>query len=69
VIVPVTILFGVAAGVREGSLRDHFILIGANFISSLPEFATSVFLGSLFAVWLGSLPAASPMTTGGGWGC
>ena len=67
VIVPVAILFGVLAGVREGSLGDHLILIGANFISSLPEFATGVFLASIFAVWLGWLPGTSPMTTGGGW--
>src|SRR5215813_13846283 len=30
VIVPVAILFGIGAGIREGSLADHAILIGAN---------------------------------------
>jgi peptide/nickel transport system permease protein len=67
VIVPVAIVFGVAAGIREGSLGDHAILIGATIVSSLPEFATGVLLASLFAVWLGWLPGTSPMTTGGGW--
>jgi peptide/nickel transport system permease protein len=67
VIVPIAILFGIAAGIREGSLGDHAILIGANFISSLPEFATGVFLASIFAVWLGWLPGTSPMSTGGNW--
>jgi peptide/nickel transport system permease protein len=66
-IVPVAILFGVAAGIREGSLSDHMILVGANLVSSLPEFATGVFLASIFAVWLGWLPGTSPMSTGGNW--
>jgi peptide/nickel transport system permease protein len=67
VIVPIAILCGVLAGIREGSPRDHAILIGANFVSSLPEFATGVFLASIFAVWLGWLPGTSPMSSGGNW--
>jgi peptide/nickel transport system permease protein len=67
VIVPLAVLFGVLAGMREGSVEDHSILIVANFLSSLPEFATGVFLVSIFTVWLGWLPGTSPLSTGGNW--
>jgi peptide/nickel transport system permease protein len=67
VIVPLAVLFGVLAGMREGSVQDHSILIAANFLSSLPEFATGVFLACIFAVWLGWLPGTSPLSTGGNW--
>ena len=67
VIVPLAVLFGVLAGMREGSVQDHSILIAANFLSSLPEFATGVFLVSIFTVWLGWLPGTSPLSTGGNW--
>jgi len=67
VIVPLAVLFGVLAGMREGSVQDHSILIAANFLSSLPEFATGVFLASIFAVWLGWLPGTSPLSSGGNW--
>jgi peptide/nickel transport system permease protein len=67
VIVPLAILFGVLSGMREGSVQDQSILIAANFLSSLPEFATGVFLVSIFAVWLGWLPGTSPLSTGGNW--
>jgi peptide/nickel transport system permease protein len=67
VIVPLAVLFGVLAGMREGSFQDHSILIAANFLSSLPEFATGVFLACIFAVWLGWLPGTSPLSPGGNW--
>jgi peptide/nickel transport system permease protein len=67
VIVPLAVLFGVLAGMREGSAQDHSILIAANFLSSLPEFATGVFLVSILTVWLGWLPGTSPLSTGGNW--
>ncbi|HEV3493357.1 MAG TPA: ABC transporter permease [Reyranella sp.] len=67
VIVPLAVLFGVLAGMREGSVQDHSILIAANFLSSLPEFATGVFLVSIFTVWLGWLPGTSPLSSGGNW--
>jgi peptide/nickel transport system permease protein len=67
VIVPLAVLFGVVAGMREGSAQDHSILIAANFLSSLPEFATGVFLASIFTVWLGWLPGTSPLSSGGNW--
>jgi peptide/nickel transport system permease protein len=66
-IVPVAILFGVLAGMREGSVTDRFVLIGSNILSSIPEFAMGVFLASVFAVWLGWLPGTSPLDRGTGW--
>jgi peptide/nickel transport system permease protein len=67
VIVPLAIVFGAIAGMREGGVFDHVILVAANFLSSLPEFATGVFLASVFAVWLGWLPGTSPLSSDGHW--
>ena len=67
VIVPLAVLFGVLAGMREGSAQDHSILIAATFLASLPEFATGVFLACVFVVWLGWLPGTAPLSTGGDW--
>src|SRR5260370_28829666 len=64
VIVPLAVLFGALAGMREGSLQGHSILVAANFLSLLPEFATGVFLVRIFTVCLGWLPRTSPLSTG-----
>ncbi|MGE0714400.1 MAG: ABC transporter permease [Alphaproteobacteria bacterium] len=66
-VVPVAIVFGALAGMNEGSATDRAVLVGANLLSSVPEFAMGVFLASVFVVWLGWLPGISPLSTGGGW--
>ena len=67
VIVPVSILFGVLAGMRERSVTDRAINILSSIFASIPEFAMGVFLLAIFVVWLGLLPGTSPLTTSGGW--
>ena len=67
VIVPVSIMFGVLAGMRERSLADRTINIASSITASIPEFAMGVFLLAIFVVWLGILPGTSPLTTSGGW--
>lgn len=67
VIVPVSILLGLLAGMREGSALDRLISLGASFLAAIPEFAMGVILVSIFVVWLGWLPGTAPMTTSGGW--
>ncbi|MFI4982351.1 MAG: ABC transporter permease [Nevskiales bacterium] len=58
---------GIAAGVREGSLADRFISFTSVFSTSVPEFASAVFLSAVFVFWLGILPGASTMTSGFAW--
>lgn len=67
VIVPLSIFLGVAAGTREGSVLDRTISLGAIVTTSIPEFASGVFLASIFVIWLGLLPGTSTLDPTGGW--
>jgi peptide/nickel transport system permease protein len=67
IIVPMAFLFGIAAGVREGSLADRVVTFIAVGTTSVPEFASAVFLSAIFVFWLGVLPGASMMTSGFEW--
>ena len=66
-IVPLSMLLGVAAGMREGSLLDRTILLGSAVVASVPEFAIGVFLASVFVVTLGWLPGTATLQPGGSW--
>jgi peptide/nickel transport system permease protein len=66
-IVPLSMLLGVAAGMREGSALDRFILLFATMCASVPEFAMGVFLASIFVVSLGWLPGAATLQAGPNW--
>ena len=67
VIVPFSMLLGIAAGMREASRLDRAILIFSTVMASIPEFALGVFLASVFVVWLGWLPGTATLVAGGGW--
>jgi peptide/nickel transport system permease protein len=66
-IVPLAMLLGIAAGMREGSPLDRGIMLFSTVVASVPEFAMGVFLASIFVVFLGWLPGTSTLTTGGTW--
>ena len=66
-IVPLSMLLGLAAGMREGSRLDRAILMFSTVVASIPEFALGVFLASVFVVWLGWLPGTATLVAGGGW--
>src|SRR5881409_4533275 len=66
-IVPLSMLLGIAAGMREASTLDRAILIFSTVVASVPEFALGVFLASIFVVWLGWLPGTATLVAGGGW--
>ncbi len=61
IIVPASIILGVLAGTREGSVLDRSISLGAIVTTSVPEFASGVFLASIFVIWLGWLPGTSTL--------
>ncbi len=64
VIVPASIILGVAAGMREASKLDRSISLASIITTSIPEFASGVFLSSIFVIWLGLLPGTSPLERG-----
>lgn len=57
--IPLSILLGVLAGVREGSLLDNTVSISSLSVVALPEFVTGLILIQILAHWLGWLPATS----------
>jgi len=67
VIVPLSMLLGIAAGMRESSWLDRLILMFSTVTASIPEFAMGVLLASVFVVGLGWLPGAATLTSGGQW--
>jgi peptide/nickel transport system permease protein len=64
VIVPVGLMLGVLAGAREGSVVDRLVSIFAIVTTSIPEFASAVFLTAIFVFWLRWLPGVSTMADG-----
>jgi len=66
-IVPLSMVLGIAAGMRESSGLDRSILLFSTVVASVPEFALGVFLVSLFALGLGWLPGTATLVAGGGW--
>jgi peptide/nickel transport system permease protein len=66
-IVPLSLLLGILAGMREGSFVDRTVSVASIVFTSVPEFASGVILVAIFAVWLGWLPGTSPLDAGSGW--
>jgi ABC-type dipeptide/oligopeptide/nickel transport system permease component len=67
VMLPLSFSLGIVAGVREGSPADRIISFTSVVSTSVPEFASAVFLSAMFVFWLGVLPGASTMTSGFAW--
>jgi peptide/nickel transport system permease protein len=67
VMVPLSILFGITAGMREGSRLDRTISVASIVTTSVPEFASGVFLASIFVIGLGWLPGTATLDPGAGW--
>lgn len=58
-VMPLALLLGMIAGLKEGSFRDRILSIGGMMFSVTPEFATGIFLILIMAVWLGLVPGAT----------
>jgi peptide/nickel transport system permease protein len=65
--VPLSLLLGVLAGMREGGWQDRIFSVIAIFTTSVPEFASAVIWVAIFVFWLGWLPGTSSMTEGFSW--
>jgi peptide/nickel transport system permease protein len=64
IIAPLSLTLGVLAGMREGSILDRMISLVSVITTSIPEFASAVFLAGVFVFWLEWLPGASTMSGG-----
>ena len=64
VVVPLSLMLGVLAGMREGSRVDRTISVTSIITTSIPEFASVVLLSAIFVFWLKLLPGTSSMTDG-----
>ncbi|WP_119304506.1 ABC transporter permease [Dongia deserti] len=67
VMVPLSVLFGISAGMREGSKLDRTISVASIVTTSVPEFASGVFLASIFVIGLGWLPGTATLEAGARW--
>jgi peptide/nickel transport system permease protein len=66
IVVPLGILGGVAAALREGRLRDRVISIGGLSATAIPEFVWAVLVIMLFGLWLDVLPVTAQAPRGAG---
>ncbi|MEM1343305.1 MAG: ABC transporter permease [Pseudomonadota bacterium] len=64
IMVPLSIAAGVLAGMNEGGATDRIISTFSILTTSIPEFASAVFLSFVFVLSLGWFPATSTMTGG-----
>ncbi len=64
VMIPISLVLGVLAGMREGSKLDRAISVTSIATTSVPEFASAVFFSAIFVFWLKLLPGTSTMSDG-----
>lgn len=62
--IPLGLLVGVLAGMKEGSAQDRILSFVAVFTTSIPEIATAILLTVVLALGLGWLPAKAAMIQG-----
>jgi len=53
VMVPMSLLIGILAGMREGSFLDRSLSVGSITSTSAPEYVTGILFTIVFASWLG----------------
>lgn len=59
IVMPIALLLGIIAGLKEGSFQDRSLSIFGMMFSVIPEFATGIFLILIFAHWLDIVPGAT----------
>jgi peptide/nickel transport system permease protein len=64
IVVPVSILGGVIAGLRYGGATDKGITIAGISFAAMPEFVTGIILILVFGIWLGWLPVTAQAPEG-----
>ena len=64
IMIPLSLVLGVLAGMREGSMLDRGISQLSVITTSIPEFASAVLFSAIFVFGLKWLPGTSTMTDG-----
>lgn len=59
VIVPLSIIFGLIAALRQDRFTDRAISVTGLSLMAVPEFVSGIILVTIFGVWLGWLPTTS----------
>ncbi|KKK89426.1 hypothetical protein LCGC14_2733210, partial [marine sediment metagenome] len=59
IVMPLSLLLGIIAGLNEGSLQDRLLSITGMMFTVIPMFVTGIFLILIFSIWLKWLPGAS----------
>ena len=59
IVMPLALVLGIIAGLKEGSLKDRILSISGMTFSVIPEFATGIFLILILANWLELVPGAT----------
>ncbi len=67
VIVPLSLLLGILAGMRAGSTIDRMVSATSIVMTSIPEFALGVMLVAVFVVSLHWLPGTSTLDPSSAW--
>ena len=62
--IPIALVLGVIAGMKEGSIRDRVVSVTSVITTSVPEFASAVFIAAIFVFGLNWLPGTSTMANG-----
>jgi peptide/nickel transport system permease protein len=65
--IPLSLIFGIVAGMKEGSAQDRFTSFVSVVTTSLPEIATAIILTVIFALGLRWLPPNAAMVNGWDW--
>jgi peptide/nickel transport system permease protein len=66
IVVPLAVVGGVYAALREGSIRDRLISIGGLSATAIPDFVWAVLLILIFALTLGIFPSTATAPPGSG---
>ena len=66
IVVPLAIVGGVFAALKEGRFQDRFISIAGLSAATVPEFVSSIILILILGLWLNLLPITATWPTGAG---
>jgi len=59
IVMPLALILGVLAGLKEGSLLDRVLSIGGMIFAVIPEFVIGIFSILIFSFWLDLVPGAT----------
>jgi peptide/nickel transport system permease protein len=59
IVMPLALVLGMIAGIKEGSFKDRFLSIFGMIFSVIPEFAIGIFLILIMSYWLDLVPGAA----------